>query len=66
MKNVIVEIKGQRWIDVALETFKAKIDALRKYCESIGCIYRVFYDKDLKAYVKKANSYHETQKQNNI
>lgn len=62
--NMIVEVKGQRWIDISPMTYRAKIDALAKYCDVNGTSYRVILDKDLKAYVKRANAYHETQKQN--
>jgi hypothetical protein len=62
--NVIVEVKGQRWIDVSPMTYRAKIAALAKHCDVNGASYRVVLDRDLKAYVKRANAYHETQKQN--
>lgn len=61
--NQIIEIKGQRWIDLAPETFAAKINALSSYCDINKCSFKVLLDKDLKDYWKKANSYHEAQKQ---
>lgn len=62
--GVIVEVKGQRWIDTSPSTYRAKIDALAKHCNANGTAYRVVLDKDLKAYGKRANAYHEAQKQN--
>lgn len=63
--NTIVEVKGQRWIDLAPETYRAKIDALSKHCDAHQQSYRVVLDKDLKAYTKQASAYHEAQKQDN-
>lgn len=63
--NAIVEVKGQRWIDAAPATYRAKIDALAHYCVVNGLSYRVVLDRDLKAYAKKATTYHEDQKQDN-
>jgi hypothetical protein len=62
--GVIVEVKGQRWIDVSPLTYRAKIDALASHCNVNGTSYRVILDRDLKVYGKKANAYHEAQKQN--
>jgi len=59
----IVEVKGQRWIDASPTTYRAKIDALAKHCSANGTSYRVVLDKDLKEYGKRANAYHEAQKQ---
>ncbi len=61
--GAIVEVKGQRWIDTSPSTYHAKISALAQYCSVNGCSYRVVLDKDLKAYGKRANAYHEAQKQ---
>lgn len=60
----IVEVKGQRWIDAAPATYRAKIDALAKYCSENKKSYSVVLDCDLKAYFQRANKYHEAQKQN--
>jgi phage FluMu protein Com len=64
-KNTIVEVKGQRWIDVDPLVYRSKIDSLSKWCNANGYSYRVVLDKDLKNYSKKATKYHETQKQVN-
>jgi len=61
--NVIVEVKGQRWIDAAPTTYRAKIEALAKHCDVNRTSCRVVLDRDLKAYRKRANAYHEAQKQ---
>ena len=61
--DVIIEVKGQRWIDAAPNTYRAKIDALAQFCVANGRSYRVVLDRDLKAYAKKATTYHEAQKQ---
>jgi hypothetical protein len=59
----IVEVKGQRWIDAAPTTWRAKVNALAYHCGANGASYRVVLDKDLKAYARKASAYHEAQKQ---
>jgi hypothetical protein len=61
--GAIVEVKGQRWIDVSPTTYRAKIDALAHHCNANGRSYRVVLDRDLKDYGKKATAYHEAQKQ---
>jgi hypothetical protein len=61
--GVIVEVKGQRWINVSPETYRAKIEALAKHCDVKQQSYRVVLDVDLKAYAKRASTYHEAQKQ---
>lgn len=63
--GVIVEVKGQRWIDASPPTWQAKLAALAKWCVANQKSYRVVLDGDLRAYVKKANAYHEAQKQGN-
>lgn len=61
--GTIVEVKGQRWIDASPPTYRAKIDALAKHCNANGTAYRVVLDRDVKDYWKRANAYHEAQKQ---
>lgn len=63
--GVIVEVKGQRWIDVSPLTYRSKIESLSRYCIMNDMAYRVVLDSDLKAYTKKAYAYHEAQKQSN-
>lgn len=61
--DAIVEVKGQRWIDASPPTWQAKLDALTSWCVANEKSYRVVLDRDLRAYTKKANEYHEAQKQ---
>jgi hypothetical protein len=65
VEGAIVEVKGQRWIDAAPATYRAKIDALAQFCDANRLSYRVVLDRDLKAYSKRATAYHEAQKQGN-
>lgn len=61
--GAIVEVKGQRWIDASPPTWRAKLEALAKHCDANQRSYRVVLDVDLKTYVRRANAYHEAQKQ---
>ena len=61
--GVIVEVKGQRWIDASPLTWCAKLEALASWCNANARSYKVVLDVDLRAYSKKANAYHEAQKQ---
>lgn len=61
--GAIVEVKGQRWIDASPPTWRAKLEALAKYCDANQRSYRVVLDTDLKDYSRLANAYHEAQKQ---
>jgi hypothetical protein len=63
VEGAIVEVKGQRRIDAAPTTYRAKIEALAQFCVVNGLSYRVVLDRDLKAYAKRASAYHEAQKQ---
>lgn len=61
--GAIVEVKGQRWIDASPPTWRAKLEALENWCIVNQRSYRVILDVDLRTYWKKANAYHEAQKQ---
>lgn len=61
--TTIVEVKGQRWIDISPIIFAAKCDAIVMYAQKHNLQFRVVLDIDLKQYIKQANIYHETQKQ---
>lgn len=61
--NEIIEIKGMRWVELSNGVFDAKINALSDFCKYNKFSYKVIYDQDLKHYRKKADLYHEAQKQ---
>jgi hypothetical protein len=60
--NLIVEIKGQHWIDVAPLTYEAKIAALNEFCKQKSLQFIVLLTDDLENYLKKAEIQHETYK----
>lgn len=63
-EKTIVEVKGQRWIDISPHTWNAKYEALQLYCNEHAYSYRLMLDADFsREYRKKADVYHETQKQ---
>lgn len=61
--NLVVEIKGQHWIDVAPLTYAAKIAALSEFCKQKSLQFIVLLADDLKNYLKKAEIQHETCKE---